>query len=57
MVATVGSLSCVAMGVPAGIDGAAHIAVVAEALTLFKFTFTLTFSNYYIDRLNNQYSF
>ena len=32
MVATSGCLSCVALGMPAGVDGAAHVAVVAEML-------------------------
>ena len=32
MVATVGSLPCVAVGAPTGIDDATHVAVVAETL-------------------------
>jgi len=32
MVAAAGCFACVAMGAPAGVDGAAHIAVVAETL-------------------------
>ena len=32
MVAAAGCLSCVAVGAPAGVDGAAHVAVMAEML-------------------------